>query len=112
MAPFIGSQLSRSLRSFQIYGANTDVGKTIFSTILGKAFWKQRKGEKVWYLKPVSTGAVEDADDRHVAKFAKEIETECLMQFEEPVSPHLVTAKVSVVVFKLIMAVNFAKGVH
>lgn len=94
MAPFLGSQLSRSLRSFQVYGANTDVGKTIFSTILCNAFRNQRKNEKVWYLKPVSTGALQDADDRHVAKFAKGIETECLMQFKEPVSPHLVTAKV------------------
>lgn len=98
MAPFLGSQLSRSLRSFQVYGANTDVGKTIFSTILCNAFRKQRKDEKVWYLKPVSTGAFEDADDRHVAKFAKGIETECLMQFEEPISPHLVTAKVTAAV--------------
>lgn len=95
MVPFIGSHLSRSLRTFQVYGANTDVGKTIFSTILCKALRKQRKDEKVWYLKPVSTGPLEHADDRHVARFAKEVETECLMRFEEPVSPHLVTMKVS-----------------
>lgn len=95
MAPFLRSHLSRSLRSFQVYGANTDVGKTIFSTILCNAFRKQRKDEKVWYLKPVSTGAFENADDKHVAKFAKGIETECLIQFGEPVSPHLVTAKVT-----------------
>lgn len=100
MTPFIGSYLSRSLRSFQVYGANTDVGKTIFSTIICKAFRKNRENERVWYLKPISTGSLEDADDRHVARFAKEIEAECLMQFDEPVSPHLVAVKVSSMVFR------------
>lgn len=95
MAPFLGSQLSRSLRSFQVYGANTDVGKTIFSTLLCTAFHKHRPDDRVWYLKPVSTGALEDADDRHVAKFTTGIGAECLLQFEEPVSPHLATAKVT-----------------
>ncbi|KAL7267481.1 hypothetical protein RUND412_009929 [Rhizina undulata] len=90
MAPFLGSHLSRSLRAFQVYGANTDVGKTIFSTILGKASRKRFPTENVFYLKPVSTGAPEDADDGHVSRFAKEVRAECLLQYKDPVSPHLV----------------------
>jgi dethiobiotin synthetase/adenosylmethionine--8-amino-7-oxononanoate aminotransferase len=61
----IGSSVSLSLRAFQIYGANTNVGKTIVSTILCKALRRKSKNhEGVWYLKPVSTGAKDDADDR------------------------------------------------
>ena len=49
---------------YQVYGANTDVGKTVISTLLCKAargFWPR---ERTVFLKPVSTGALEDADDR------------------------------------------------
>ena len=49
------------LRTLQIYGANTGVGKTIFSTVLCRAF--QRKLQRVQYVKPVSTGPLDDADD-------------------------------------------------
>ena len=51
------------LRTLQIYGANTGVGKTIFSTVLCRAF--QRKLQRVQYVKPVSTGPLDDADDRY-----------------------------------------------
>lgn len=55
----------------QIYGANTDVGKTVFSTLLGLRFknglsrlgWKNFQ---VQYIKPVSTGPSSDRDDRSV----------------------------------------------
>ncbi|KAF7561070.1 hypothetical protein G7046_g3089 [Stylonectria norvegica] len=63
MAPVAGL-LWRSLRVHQVYGANTDVGKTIFTTILCNAAGKRGKNEAVAYLKPVSTGADEDADER------------------------------------------------
>ena len=52
------------LRTLQIYGANTGVGKTIFSTVLCRAF--QRKLQRVQYVKPVSTGPLDEADDRYV----------------------------------------------
>lgn len=53
--------LYRHLRVHQIFGANTDVGKTIFATALvrASAHW----GHNVLYLKPVSTGEIRDADD-------------------------------------------------
>lgn len=51
------------LRTLQIYGANTGVGKTIFSTVLCRAF--QKKLQRVKYIKPISTGPDEEADDRY-----------------------------------------------
>lgn len=62
MAP-AGALLRRSLKAYQVYGANTDVGKTIFTTLLCKACQKFRPGEDVSFLKPVSTGPQEEADD-------------------------------------------------
>jgi dethiobiotin synthetase/adenosylmethionine--8-amino-7-oxononanoate aminotransferase len=79
----------RNLKKYQIYGANTDVGKTIISTILCKAFTKHQPTEKAWYLKPVSTGPDNEADDGHIARFAPKTKTKCLFQFAEAVSPHI-----------------------
>lgn len=100
-ANILGSHLSRSLRAFQIYGANTNVGKTIFSTILAKASRRHFPAETVFYLKPVSTGSPEDADDGHVARFTATegaagagVRAECLLQYKDPVSPHLVAVEV------------------
>lgn len=60
MAP-VPALLWRSLRTHQVYGANTDVGKTIFSTVLCNA--ASKKGDRTWFLKPVSTGAADEADE-------------------------------------------------
>jgi dethiobiotin synthetase/adenosylmethionine--8-amino-7-oxononanoate aminotransferase len=83
------SSLWRALRSYQIYGANTDVGKTVMSTILCKALTSTNPLEKVWYLKPVSTGPLSEADYRHISRFSPETKTQCLYQFDEAVSPHI-----------------------
>tara|TARA_R110002060_G_scaffold43737_5_gene55109 strand:+ start:574 stop:885 length:312 start_codon:yes stop_codon:yes gene_type:complete len=83
------SSLWRSLRAYQIYGANTNVGKTIMSTILCKAFARKFPNESTWYLKPVSTGPLEEADDRHLTRFSPEIKASCHFQFDEAVSPHI-----------------------
>ena len=56
--------LWRDLRALQVYGANTDVGKTIVSTVLCKALQRRAPGGGLLYLKPVSTGPAEEADDR------------------------------------------------
>ncbi len=61
--PLVGSLLRRTLRVYQIWGANTDVGKTVFSTILCKLASSCRPQEGVAFLKPVSTGPLEEADD-------------------------------------------------
>jgi dethiobiotin synthetase len=63
MAP-IGSLLWRSLRVYQVYGANTEVGKTAITTALCRAVRNAYKNETTAYLKPVSTGPHNDADDR------------------------------------------------
>ncbi|SJX63145.1 related to Adenosylmethionine-8-amino-7-oxononanoate aminotransferase [Sporisorium reilianum f. sp. reilianum] len=98
------------LRIHQVFGANTDVGKTIFTTALCLASSalplsstgstspppadvfgasKRGLGERVHYLKPVSTGALDDADDAHVSRYASGTQYRTLYRFSEPVSPHL-----------------------
>lgn len=59
-----GAALWPKLRALQVYGANTGVGKTIFSSILCRAF--QKRSPKVYYLKPISTGPQNEADDQYV----------------------------------------------
>lgn len=55
------STLFRHFRVHQVFGANTNVGKTILTTALVRA--SAQRGKDVFYLKPVSTGPLEDADD-------------------------------------------------
>lgn len=81
--------LWRDLKVWQVYGANTDVGKTIVSTVLCRALQRRASKNGVLYLKPVSTGPLSEADDRHISKFAPGVVSRCLSQFSEPVSPHL-----------------------
>lgn len=83
------SSLWRNLRAYQIYGANTNVGKTVMSTILCKTLARSQPTPKIWYLKPISTGPLEEADDRHISRFSPEANTRCLFQFDEAVSPHI-----------------------
>lgn len=60
----LAALLWRSLRVYQVFGANTDVGKTIFTTLLARTARKKAQDEHVAFLKPVSTGAADEADDR------------------------------------------------
>ncbi|KAL6831802.1 pyridoxal phosphate-dependent transferase [Trichoderma camerunense] len=91
--PPLASPLWRSLRSYQIFGANTEVGKTVFSTLLCKAAARRSPGG-VAFLKPVSTGPDNEADDRHISKFASDVSNKTLFQYKIPVSPHI-AARVS-----------------
>lgn len=64
----VPSGLWQNLVALQVYGANTNVGKTVFSTLLG-AHFSRRGGVSQWrvhYIKPVSTGPLSDADDEYV----------------------------------------------
>ncbi|KAK2811204.1 hypothetical protein FQN50_002301 [Emmonsiellopsis sp. PD_5] len=63
--------LSRRLLAHQIFGANTNVGKTLLTTILLQANALHRPKTKSWFLKPVSTGPQDESDE------------------SEPVSPHI-----------------------
>ena len=58
------SLLFKNLRVHQVFGANTDVGKTILTSGLVRA--SAVKENRVFYLKPVSAGPLEDADDEYV----------------------------------------------
>jgi dethiobiotin synthetase/adenosylmethionine--8-amino-7-oxononanoate aminotransferase len=61
--------LWQKLVAVQIFGANTGVGKTVFSTLLGAHFGARSDypGWRVKYIKPVSTGPPSEADDRQVS---------------------------------------------
>lgn len=56
--------LYRNLRIHHVFGANTDVGKTVFSAVLTLA--SVAADRSTFYLKPVSTGPLTDADNRCV----------------------------------------------
>lgn len=89
-----------------MYGANTDVGKTILSTVLCKALGRRTSAKGLLYLKPVSTGPQSEADDRyvmiyeqscvcdsyidrHIKRYVDGVVSKCISQYAEPVSPHL-----------------------
>ncbi|KAK0480260.1 onanonoxo-7-onima-8-eninoihtemlysoneda [Armillaria novae-zelandiae] len=85
------SLLFKHLRVHQVFGANTDVGKTILTSALVRA--SAAAGKSVFYLKPVSTGDANSADVEHIKQyrgsFKDRIQADCLYQYQEPVSPHL-----------------------
>ena len=66
------------------------------STILCKALASKGTSKRVWYLKPVSTGPLSEADNQHISRFSPETTTQCLYQFDEAVSPHIAARSKSV----------------
>ncbi|EEB05651.1 adenosylmethionine-8-amino-7-oxononanoate aminotransferase [Schizosaccharomyces japonicus yFS275] len=70
-----------------LFGANTEVGKTIWSTALCYASHYLAHAP-VEYIKPVGAGPVEEADYVHLAKF---VPCKCtnIHQFEKAMSPHM-----------------------
>ncbi|KAF9922068.1 hypothetical protein FBU30_007842 [Linnemannia zychae] len=91
---------TRSFQAYQVFSANTDVGKTILSTGLVRAAAalavgaeKQKRiaATRAFYLKPVQTGYPTDSDARHVKTFAPLVETKGLYAYPDPVSPHIAT---------------------
>ncbi|KAI8958739.1 PLP-dependent transferase [Daldinia sp. FL1419] len=87
MAP-VHPLLWSSLRVFQVYGANTDVGKTIIATLLCRAANSIWRKEQTSYLKPVSTGPEDEADDRHIERYAPGVLRKTLLQYDLAMSPH------------------------
>jgi dethiobiotin synthetase/adenosylmethionine--8-amino-7-oxononanoate aminotransferase len=57
------AQLFKHTRIHQIFGANTNVGKTVLTTGVARAALKDQKS-RVLYLKPVSTGPESEEDER------------------------------------------------
>ncbi|KAF2129586.1 PLP-dependent transferase [Dothidotthia symphoricarpi CBS 119687] len=83
--------LWKNLLAIQVYGANTGVGKTVFSTLLGSHFSKRLGGKTKWrvqYIKPVSTGPADEADDSYVHKYSGS-PVSTLFKFQDAVSPHV-----------------------
>lgn len=56
------SLLFKHLRIHQVFGANTDVGKTILTCALARA--SALKNNSVFYLKPIGAGPLDTADDK------------------------------------------------
>jgi dethiobiotin synthetase/adenosylmethionine--8-amino-7-oxononanoate aminotransferase len=72
-----------------VFGANTDVGKTIFTAGLCQAAIKNNK--LVSYIKPIQTGCPIDSDEDFVKKQTSKTNliSKTIAQFSKPVSPHL-----------------------
>ncbi|KAF2862148.1 putative bifunctional diaminopelargonate synthase [Piedraia hortae CBS 480.64] len=77
------------LRLLQIWGSNTNVGKTLLSSILARSFRHHLKRTR--YLKPISTGPDSESDTIHLSHSC---ETKCLFQLPDAVSPHLALQRV------------------
>ncbi|KAI9638500.1 putative Adenosylmethionine-8-amino-7-oxononanoate transaminase [Dioszegia hungarica] len=91
-----------NLRISQVFGANTDVGKTLLTTALVRssvARYAQSSSDeagpskRVFYLKPVSTGQDDESDvsyvERNTGRYGSSVSTRNLFQYREPMSPHL-----------------------
>ncbi|OCT46792.1 onanonoxo-7-onima-8-eninoihtemlysoneda [Cladophialophora carrionii] len=82
--------LWRDLRAWQVFGANTNVGKTILSTLLCRALQNRPESRvPTLYLKPVSTGPENEADVGHIGTFVPGVGSKNISQFSRPLSPHL-----------------------
>ncbi|KAH7317006.1 hypothetical protein B0I35DRAFT_434388 [Stachybotrys elegans] len=86
--PPVGALLRRSLRTPLVFGSSTDVGKTIVTTLLCRAATARWGHERISYLKPVSTGSLDDADARHIIRYAPRVMAQTLYQYDSPKSPH------------------------
>ncbi|KAK8095398.1 Aminotransferase class-III [Apiospora kogelbergensis] len=92
-----GSLLWRNLRVYQIYGANTEVGKTIFTTTLCNATSKLYSSESTAYLKPdiVPLAGWKSIDTQqegfgysHIRKYARGVSVTTMHQYDLAISPH------------------------
>ena len=63
----VAAGLWRSSRAYQVYAANTDIGKTVVSAVLFNAIpaYRPWASSKLRFLKPVSAGPAAGADDRY-----------------------------------------------
>lgn len=80
-------------KAFYIYGANTAVGKTFFSSFIAQ--YVAKMGQKVQYIKPFQTGYPSDSDARAVQNSCRNnafLTTNTLWAGEPAVSPHRVLA--------------------
>ncbi|RHY20963.1 hypothetical protein DYB25_010118 [Aphanomyces astaci] len=90
---YVPNAVSVSLRSpiVQVFGSNTDVGKTIVSAGLCRAAVQSSATSSVGYIKPLQTGgdSMMDARFLHSHMDASRLTCETLFSWDTPVSPHL-----------------------
>eukprot|EP00924_Labyrinthula_sp_SR-Ha-C_P014416 maker-scaffold_20-snap-gene-5.12-mRNA-1 protein AED:0.10 eAED:0.10 QI:66/1/1/1/1/1/2/1137/234 len=83
------------MKKLIIFGSNTDIGKTVFSTLLVRSLLKQEK--KVLFLKPFQTGSIlGDSDENYIKSNTTthtNLVSKTLFNYEEPVSPHIAAEK-------------------
>ncbi|WP_186647794.1 aminotransferase class III-fold pyridoxal phosphate-dependent enzyme [Fluviispira vulneris] len=74
--------------AFYVMGANTDIGKTLFST--GLCLAAAHEKVNTLYLKPIQTGFPKDSDSSFVKKYnqSAKVSAKTLFSLSEPVSPH------------------------
>ncbi|CAG8462727.1 3429_t:CDS:10 [Acaulospora colombiana] len=95
---------TRKIQIYQLFAANTNLGKTLFSTGLCRASARSRENSseekitsqllhnKTCYLKPIQTGYPESSDSRFLENLMgadTQIKMKTLFAYEKPVSPHL-----------------------
>jgi hypothetical protein len=74
---------------FQIFAANTGLGKTLISAGLLHAAQARLPEHTLFYLKPVQTGFPADSDSRFVKTFVPGAYVKDLFTYRDPLSPHL-----------------------
>jgi dethiobiotin synthetase/adenosylmethionine--8-amino-7-oxononanoate aminotransferase len=74
--------------AFYVFGSNTNVGKTLFTTALSYA--ASKKSLSVHYIKPLQTGYPQDSDSAFIKKYVSEefVKVTNFILGENPVSPH------------------------
>lgn len=74
--------------AYYVMGANTEIGKTIFST--GLCMASVREGLKILYLKPVQTGFPLDSDSTFVKNYnsSELVFAKTIFSMSHPISPH------------------------
>ncbi|KAI8336603.1 pyridoxal phosphate-dependent transferase [Chlamydoabsidia padenii] len=96
--PRLSIHPTRAFQAYQIFAANTNVGKTVFATGLCRAAAvvasSKKPNPQIFYGKPVQTGYPADSDERHVKTFnPSTLQTQTLYTYPDPVSPHIATAE-------------------
>lgn len=95
----MSAHLYARMRVHHVFGANTDIGKTVFTTGLSiaadalpcnpAAVPAPGRGEQAFYCKPVQTGPPDSWDDAHVLRYAPRTRASRLFTLPVALSPHV-----------------------
>lgn len=86
-------QIVSSKRTNLIFGANTDVGKTVVSAGLVQASLTQGVGG-VHYIKPLQCGGSDQGFvEKHVRDLSSRLSLRTLFRWESPASPHIASVR-------------------